>query len=394
VLPGESSIGIRKKLVVKGKILVAMEGFIQTVQAKCSAALKYALASEFLLALVVAVVMIGGSIALGYENNKIVPLNPAASAHYTQEPHNPLRYMANWDAPIYMNIAEHGYSDKTLTNFFPLYPLTVSYMHIFIDSVLYSGLLVAWGFFVGAIYFYLKIIKQMYRLTSNNEALRGVLFFVLFPTSIFLMAPYTESLYACTAFAAVYFTLKKNYIPAALFAVAVTATHANGFFVLILMGLLMLEQKEKLTKIAAALAVGSIGTLSYMAYLQAKFHNALEFAAAQKNHSWVNVGPWHLLTVVAARNGIFLLLLIVAALYWWNRRRSFSVYVLLYAGIVFISARGMSGLGRYSLIAFPVQIMLYDYLSNKKVGYSIVLAICSVVWAYFTMQYLGGYSGG
>ena len=350
--------------------------------------------NELLLALCIGLAVIIIGVALGYENNKVIPVNPVATTHYSLEPSNRLSFMANWDGPIYLNIAKHGYSYKGVTNFFPLYPLLTRAVNTIISSTLVSALLVSWAAFVGAIYFYIKIIKQLYKVKDNLEAVRGALFFVLFPTAIFLIATYTEGLFAFLSLGAMYYALRKQYLPGALFAMFSTATHVNGMFVVLFVALILLEEKERLVKVAATLIVGSLGLVSYMAYLQVHFHNAFAFLDAQKSHSWLNFGVGHFVSELATRNGIFVLLLAIAVVYWWRRRKSFALYTFLYICIVFLGGKGLSGVGRYSLMAFPLELMLYEYYRNRKVGYPIAIGLTAIFWAYFVLQYASGYSGG
>lgn len=350
--------------------------------------------NEWALALSVAVVIIAVGVGLGWENNKLVPVNPTTSSHYSLEPHNHLAFMVNWDGPIYLNLAQHGYTAKSLANFFPLYPLLVHIVHIIIPSLVYSGLMVSWACLAGAIYFYLKIVKRLYKTKNNLEALRAALFFVLFPTGIFLLAAYTESLFAMLALGALYFTLQKRLAPAAVLALLATATHINGLFVVVLMALLLLEAGVELVKIAATAIVGSLGFVAYMLYQALHFHDPLAFLSAQGSHSKLNFSLAHVASEAATFNGLFLLLLIAAAWYWWSRRRSFSVYTLLYVLIVFVGGHGFSGQGRYALMAFPLELMLYDYTRKKPLAYTLAIALSSVLWAFFALRYMGGYSGG
>jgi len=359
---------------------------MQKLQDKCKALLQYIVDHEVLIALVITVVVIGLGIVLGTENNKLIPPNPASSARYTLEPGNHLSMLSNWDGPIYLSIAAHGYTSVIQTNFFPLYALLAHVVHTVVRSTLNSGLIVSWLACFGAVYYYLRTIKKMYGVKDNQEALRAVLFFILFPTSVFLFSTYTEGLFAFLALAAIYYTLEKRYILSALFALFLTATHANGLFIVLLLALMMFEQRAKLYKIISVAVASCLGIVSYMTYLAIHFHNAFAFVDAQKNHSWVHSSPTYLLSSLATRDGIFFILILAAAWYWWKKRKSFSIYSL--------SSKGLSGYGRYALMAFPVEFMLYDYFRNKKTGYSLALATTAVLWAYFLLQYVAGYSGG
>lgn len=350
--------------------------------------------NELFLAILLALMIIIIGVGLGWENNKIVPVSTAKLAHYTLEPNNRLSFMSDWDGPNYLNIAQNGYTNKIQANFFPLYPLSVRLVHTVVKSLVDSGLIVSWLCFTGAIYFYLKIIKKLYKLPDNLEAIRGVLFFILFPTSVFLIATYTEALFAFLALGAIYYALQKKYVPAALFAMFCTATHLTGLFVVVLIGMLLWEKKVKPLKIAATMVVGSLGLLAYMIYQKVKFNNAFAFVDAQKNHSWISLTPAHLASIFINLNGLFIFLLFISAWYWWRRRKSFSIYSLLFASIVLVAGNDLGGIGRYSLMAFPLQFMLYEYFRDKKVAYPLIITLSAIFWTFCTLRYAGGYTGG
>ena len=348
---------------------------------------------ELLLAVVVAASLVVGGGFLGHQNNGIVPLDPVDLAHYQGEPRNHLDFLANWDAADYIAISQHGYINVSLTNFFPLYPLLIHAVNLVVASSLDSALLVAWAGLVGAIYFYLKIIKRLFRVTANQEALRGTLPFLLFPTGVFLFAPYTEGLFGLLALGAIYYALRKNYLLAAFLSLFATATHITGVFVLILIGLIILEEGAKLTKAALTVAAGSLGLVAYMVYLQMRFHSALAFITAQEGHGWLEHKYVHLITELSLINIAIMLLLVVAAIYWWPRRKSFSIYSLLFLAIPIVGGQ-LGGFNRYSLMAFPVQWMLYERFRKNSLGYALVMAATTVLWAHYLFQYAGGYVGG
>jgi Gpi18-like mannosyltransferase len=367
---------------------------IKTAQNICLVILKQLRGSELLLALCMGLLIIFVGVSLGYENNKVVPANPAVTAHYNVEPTNKLSFMANWDGPIYLRIAHEGYADKHTAGFFPLYPLLISGVNSILGSPLYSALIVSWVAFVGAIYFYIKILKKLFGIKDNFEAMRGALLFILFPTAIFLIAVYTESLFALLALGAIYFALSKKYLPSALFAMFATATHVNGVFVLALIALLLYEQKEKLINILLALVIGSLGLVFFMAFLLVHYHNPLEFVSAQKTNGWLQQGYLHhLASTINFFNLIPIALIGLSVIYWWSRKRSFSIYSALYLCIPLIGGQ-FWGFNRYSLMAFPFQWMLYEKYRNSKLAYPMIIALFGIFWAYFLLQYVAGYNGG
>jgi hypothetical protein len=322
-----------------------------------------------------------------------VPVNPVSSARYLAEPHKPLSFTANWDGPDYLRIANSGYTTTGDTNFFPLYPLLIHVVNYIIGSPLISGLLLSWASFVGAIYYYLRISKILFSTNDNLESLRSAAFFMLFPTAVFMLAVYSEALFAFLALGAIYYALKKNYLLSGIFLMFSTATHITGLFVMVLVAGILLEEKVKLSKIVLNMAISSLGLITYMYYLHEKFHQPLAFLTSQKSHGWLKGGATNFITSAEFLNVIFIILLLVSAVYWWRKRLSFAIYSLLFI-LIPLLGRQFGGFNRYVLMAFPVPWMLYEYFKNKKSAYAYALAMTTVVWTYFLLQYMGGYVGG
>jgi Gpi18-like mannosyltransferase len=356
---------------------------------------KQILKRDFLIAIIIGLSIIGVGVFFGWYNNEVVIKNPDISAHYSLEPNNQLSFMSNWDGPDYLKIAKNGYQTVGNTNFFPLYPFLIRLLSHLISSPLDAALIISWLSFIGAIYFYLKIIKHVFDIKDNVEATRGLLFFILFPTAVFFLATYTESLFAFLALGSLYYALQRKYWQSALFALFCTATHVTGIFLLALIVMTLWEQKAKLIEIAGTAVIGSLGLLSYMFYLQHAFHRPLAFITSQKSHGWLTVSSKYsaLIGSVDLFSTIFIILLIISVIYWWNKRKSFSVYSLFFL-LIPIVGKQFGGFNRYVLMAFPVQLMIYAYARHRKLAYPIIIVFFAISWAYFLFQYAGGYVGG
>ena len=349
--------------------------------------------ADFWLSLLVAIFVIGFGIFLGWSNYRVVTPAPSPGYHYVAEPHNPLSFMASWDAPNYLYIARHGYTSEMWTNWFPLYPLLINAANHLVPSPLDSALLIAWASLVGAIYFYIKIARLLFGITDEFEPLRAVIFFVLFPTAVFLIAPFTESLFSLLALGAIYFALKKQWLFSALLTMLCTATHITGPFVVVLIALILLEQKTHIQYVLLASAIGSLGLLDYMLYLYLRFHNPIAYIQTQvAKHGWDQSHYLTLLTSTTFTTGLLITLILLSAIYWWPRKKSFAVYSLLYPAVP-LAGKQYGGFDRYVLMAFPIQFMLYGYFRDKKKSYAFVTAILGIMWTYFLLQYAGGYIG-
>ena len=345
-------------------------------------------------ALLLAALVIVAGIGVGYESLKLIPPNAAASAHYLDEPTNPLRFLAQWDSSSYLRIAEHGYQPIE-TNFFPLYPLLIRLLQAVVGSPLVSALVVSWASFVGVVYVYFKILRELYPKISDSERVQAALLFVLFPTGIFFLAAYTESLFIFLSLSSVYWALRKRWLLAALFVACASLAHLNGLFFAVLGATILWESRQRLWKVGSVLAGGLFGVASYLSYLGLRFQNPLVLFAAQANHSAVHFDIIRIVGDLLTRNGVFFALLVLTTVYWAHKHRwSFVLYTLLYVGLIFVGSHGMSGLGRYTLAVLPVPLMLYDSLRRHPLGYSAVLALSAIGWSYFTILYVAGFTGG
>ena len=345
------------------------------------------------LSLIVAVIVIAFGLFLGWDNDRTALPFPDKGLHYQEEPHNPLKFMASWDGADYIMIARDGYTGLFWSNWFPLYPIAIKVVGYIIPSLLDSALLIAWTSLVGAIYFYIKIVRRLFSISGDFEPLKAVFFFVLYPTAVFLIAPFSESIYALFALGSIYFAFQKKWVWAALLALLCAATHITGMLIVILVALILLEQKERLRNVIFTVITGSLGLLSYMAFLFFRFHKPLAFLESQQiYHGWTHASFLNLVTTASPFNVVSIILVVLSALYWWGRRRSFAIYSLLFLLILLIG-RQYGGFNRYVLMAFPIPLMLYGYLRHKKELYPYVTALMGVVWAYFLLRYAGGYIG-
>jgi len=331
---------------------------IENIKATLAKFKQFVIKRDVVLAIVVATTVVVAGVFMGWYNNRVVLPTTDPIARYTQEPGNALSFMSNWDGPNYLRIAQYGYTSVSQTNFFPLYPIATHIVHYVIGSPLDAALIVAWLCFAGAIYFYLKIVKYIFNITDNSEAFLGLLPFILFPTAVFLMATYPESLFAFLSLGAIYSALRSQYLAAAGFLLFATAGHITGLLVLAFVVLILLEQKVNIWKVIITAVVGCLGLVSYGLYLLSRFNNFFAFVTSQKSHGWLRGSYLHFLASAELLNVVFVVLLLISAIYWWSRRKSFSIYSLLFILIPLVG-RQFGGFNRYVLMAIPIPLMLY-----------------------------------
>ncbi len=349
--------------------------------------------NTFLFSLLITTLFILFSVGLSWEFNKLVLSNPDPLAHYLLEPNNPLKFLSNWDGPQYLRISKNGYTDSTLTKFLPLYPILVHAFNYLIPSTLIAALLISWVCLVFSIYFYLKIVDVLFGVKNNLNRFNYLIFYIFFPSGIFFVATYSESLFAMLALGAVYLALKNRYILAGILSSLFLITNTYGFLTLLFILLILFEQKQKIVKLITYLGISLIGIIGYSIYLLDKFNSPLAFILSQKSNGWLNGHFTELVSSFNIFTLVFIILLILGAIYWYKKRKSFSIYLLSFL-LIPILGNQFGGFNRYVLMAFPLQFMAYDYLKNKALLQKVCLIVLIVTWTYFSLQYGGGYIGG
>ena len=136
---------------------------------------------------------------------------------------------ANFDGIHYLDIARKGYGVYQQA-FFPLYPKLIEYLGfspIFQGRTLVAGLLISViSLFFGLLLFY-KLIRLDYQ---KNIARRAIIYLLIFPTSFYFAAVYTEALFLVLVLASFYFARTKHWWWAGIFGLLATSTRLPGIF--------------------------------------------------------------------------------------------------------------------------------------------------------------------
>ena len=145
---------------------------------------------------------------------------------------------ANFDGAQYLTLVREGYNTYTQA-YFPLYFLLVRAVALLFPTPnairshndMLSAVLVSNVSFVLGLILFKKYLKTMIPVETHRNA--SLLFLLLFPTSFFFGAVYTEGLFFFLCIGSLYFLKKKNYWLAGLFAALSSATRLMGMFLFI-----------------------------------------------------------------------------------------------------------------------------------------------------------------
>ncbi|MDP2638435.1 MAG: mannosyltransferase family protein [Candidatus Levybacteria bacterium] len=321
----------------------------------------------------------------------------------------------NFDGAYYLLIAAEGYTVNA--GFFPLFPLLINIStHIFGFNILaFDPRQYITANFMVSVFFILSLVlmHKLVRLDyKKNIAIWSIIFLLIFPTSFFYAAIYSESLFLFLSLLTFYLARKKNWMWAGIAGALLSATRIVGIAIWpALFYEYLKESKNKLTiKILPLLAV-PLGLVAYMYYNFVKWGNPLYFIQAQGNFQnnrsvdsivllpqtlfryakillslKPSVYEWWIAFVEVSFSVLALSLFYVA----WRRRIRFSY--LLFGFICFIvpaSTGTFSALPRYLAVIFPLFIAL-ALLENKF--FKIFFSIASIVLLFiFFLLFSKGY---
>ena len=167
---------------------------------------------------------------------------------------------ARWDSDWYLRIAEHGYADAPSSTpaFFPLYPGLVGALgRLLLGHYVLAGVLLSLA--ACAASFVLLHRLALPRLGADG-ARRAVLYLAVFPTSLFLVAVYSESLFLALALAAFLLAERGRFAGAGLVAGLALLTRPAGLALLPALALLAWradDRRRALLGVAAALPVAA-----------------------------------------------------------------------------------------------------------------------------------------
>lgn len=208
---------------------------------------------------------------------------------------------ANFDGVHYLTIINQGYFGTGLIQaFFPLFPLLIKFFNLLLGNSLITGLVIS-----NALAFILVVTFYQFgkKILSKNpgQTWAALLIMLTFPTSFFLAAFYTESLFLILALQSFLAAKNQRWWLASLLAGLASATKVVGIFVIggviatYVFGELSIWQlsKQSITaalskikqdwpKLAAILVVGSSGLIAYMIYLQVRYEDLLYFLHVQE----------------------------------------------------------------------------------------------------------------
>jgi len=333
--------------------------------------------------------------------------------------------LARWDAGWYISIAEGGYEPpprafgvETNHAFFPLYPLLMRLLArtTGIETAAAGNLISAASFF-GAVLLFAGWVRPRWGESRVRPALLALL---VFPTSFFFLAVYTESLFLFLALLAVVSIDRDRPVVAAAAGYLSGLTRITGVVLAPYLALSSLvksrrEGRSRARALVAALLAGLpplLGFLTFCAYFEVRFGDPFLFMKAQ--HNWglaektaldgprliattvwgdVTTGRIFHRSPVRTLEGAFLLLFAYLAIRLLREKRWIeALYVLMTIGLVPFTGT-LESAGRYVLPAFPAFAVLAGLAARPGLFRTFLfvglLAQAAYVWVFVNWLWAG-----
>ena len=290
---------------------------------------------------------------------------------------------SNWDAQLYLSIAEFGYKDGIKNwAFYPLFPLCIRLMNLAAIPIpggnIYMAALVL-NFILSYLCVHLFYACARHYL-PKPAALKSVLLFLSFPSAFWMSVIYNEALFLCTLFGFLYFYQVEKSYKSVIFAALMPLIRGQAFFVGAAISLYMLWQWYRAKKRGEpfrhryelanllGLVAGGVAYFLFFYYETGSFLSGME---AQKTFIFGNglanlINPFHFLGYIfsateglfALNNGtldkIFILALLCSGVIVARAKNRLTA--LIYIALVYCPAAMGSGGSflRFSILAFPL----------------------------------------
>jgi hypothetical protein len=213
-------------------------------------------------------------------------------------PFGSMNIWSHWDGEHYVRLAMDGYlhhPDNVSPAFFPLYPLLMRASAGLFGGPISLQALSVWGPLLSLLFlpFALYFVYQIALHDFDDKVARGaVLALAFFPTTFFLNAAYTESLFLSLSAGSLWaMRVRKDLLLACALAGFASATRNVGVFLIFPLLYEWIKNMETYRWRGIYLALAPGGLLAYMGYLWVRFGDPLLFYSAQQSWGRRATGP-------------------------------------------------------------------------------------------------------
>ncbi|PDO09390.1 MAG: hypothetical protein BLM47_12835 [Candidatus Reconcilbacillus cellulovorans] len=318
---------------------------------------------------------------------------------------------ARYDSMWYIGIAENGYMEEPSPNhphqanwaFFPLFPILIRLLDLALNDKILSGAIISNTCLVIGLYILYKMVEM---LSDSGVAFRACLYILIFPTSWFFSAVYTESVFLLLSVMCFYLAYSGKWWSVGLIGILASLSRPQGIILLFPLAYIYWKRNRRINFNAIALLGFPLGIGIYMLYLYKLTGDPLAFSHIQRawgrkfsipfepvfdyirnpyiwGHYNNDFGPISFILTV-----LFLIFLPFVFRYLGF---SFGIYTLLLLAVP-LSTNTFMSISRYLLVIFPIFIIFGIFGKNKFWHYSFILMF-STFLGLAVIAFSNGYSG-
>jgi Gpi18-like mannosyltransferase len=194
--------------------------------------------------------------------NNSYPIETAVKRGWQFTSYHLIDIWARWDSGWYLTIIKNGYQSNSdissmMSNiaFYPMYPYLVKLILLpfpasFLSDtkIILIGILLSNAFLLASLFILYRLVSTLFN--QADIAKRTVLYLLIFPSSFFFSAFYTEATFLFFAVCAFYFANKRSWIPANVCGFFLALARPLGFLIFLPLVIQYLESLDwKLKKI-------------------------------------------------------------------------------------------------------------------------------------------------
>ncbi len=315
---------------------------------------------------------------------------------------------ARWDSDWYLRVAEHGYSDapSSTAAFFPLYPGLVALLgRLLAGHYVLAGVLLSLGACAVAFVLLHRLARER---LGEDASRRAVLYLAIFPTTLFLQAVYSESLYLALVLGAFLLAERSRFLGAGAVAGLAMLTRPVGVALLPALAVLAWRAEDR-RRALLQLAVSIPIAAAYPILLGAWIGEPFAFLRAQdgiwqRELSWAGPlgGLWEGVAVLFADRpgrdlalnlqqlGFTLVFLALTVAAWRRFGVPYGLFALVSLAIPlsFPSDRWpLLSISRFGLVLFPLLLVLAVLAARPRLHSALTavfaasLGVAVVQWA-------------
>lgn len=306
------------------------------------------------------------------------------------------RFDTNW----YLKIATRGYdgSDGS-TVYFPAYPILIRLLSLAV-APMFAATLISNAALVGVLVLSYRLVSE---LADDTTARRALIYLLIFPTSFFLTAAYTESLFLFFTLGCLYSASRRQWNWSPVLGALAALTRLQGVLVIVPLAYMLWRERRDSSRMqlflrALSLAVIPLATLSFLAYSSLSLFDTYEGTLhARFVFPWENIQA--AVSLLAGGGGDIVDILnllatlgLLAAMpaVWKKLPREYALYSLsmLFAPLFRMTVtQPLVSMTRYALAVFPVFIVLAMWGRSPWVNRLVVYA-SALLQLYLSAQFI------